>query len=250
MAKITGSALPAGLPNVTTENDAPALADVPAIFASDLAAIYGAVSGADSIASNTENPAPSINGRKGHDHSGGYGGRPIFRTVYTLVGDIGEDSTDKISKNGQGLLIDWPISGYTIGPDESIVWTLPTRFVVYVPPGDSSFTYGAYAYLGIGVIVANTRTGGAKAGDTQYIRIVNETTGAEVDLSMTANVTTVQNLESTGSGDRLAMRVGAANILSVAVYYVADSTAGSRSGTDPIVKGLELGVHEDPAGLA
>lgn len=86
-----------------TRSSVDAVADVPRILSADIASMVGHTDGGSALDATTPNPAPPNpgTGEKGHDHSGGYYGRPLYRTTLSLTCDLGsQDPTRNLTTNG------------------------------------------------------------------------------------------------------------------------------------------------------
>lgn len=230
MPKITSPFPPVPIDRDATQTDEDALVDLVRTAAGNVATLYGVVLGPDEIADNTPNPAPLAPGHsiRTHDHSGGWYGRPLRRTIYSVNMGEGQDLSSFISKNARNWF--FSRSGMADGTK-----AIPTgkgfqAFPVAVPGCDP--IEGAYNTLQTRAQVWVDSVDTLLAADTVTLRVLNVTTGHEVTFDVTTNTTGEQLFISSASDNPstlLNMKVGAINMLIVDFLVELTGTGGTRS---------------------
>lgn len=222
------------------QNGAPALADVPRALAGNAASVKGLLSGGSTVGSANAAPNPSprnFSGDYGHDHSGGYFGRPLFRSVATVwLSPIDADSVAGMT------MLEASTNTGAAGATTRTVAAGPT---VWIPPCDPND--GAYRDLAVVVRLEIISTS-LEPGDVLTVTIINNTANrrgrnSEATLVILGEDSTGVKVAESGVSSRLRCVPGMLNELSFRFTADRDGTAGSRSAIFRVLD-LELGVYE------
>lgn len=243
MTLARGSFPPLPFRTLSCRSQQPAIAEIAARLGGNLTTHVGHVVGGDDVA-GTPNPAPvNPSGDRGHDHSGGDYGRPLFRSVATI--DFNGGAFDLV--------------GWTPGPrahqktHSATAGGTTTRelhtstIAVWVPPCDPQPEVGAYAWLGVGVSINLTATA-LGASDTAAVLVRNLTRGlpvTEVSVGIGGALTSSPAelwAWSDANAERLPASPGRMNVLQVSTS-VTRAAGGSSRGCTLRLDALELGVY-------
>jgi len=167
----------------------------------------------------------------GHDHSGGYFGKPIFSTVgsTTLHGAQGETGVIYPAKFYQIYVENAPGGSTTIDTEPS--------FPVWIPNCD--LADGAYALVGVRLRVNMIATG---LGASDTLDLTVHIAKNEYTFSVASpNTTGVQYIGSSSAAERVATVPGAVNN----VYLSATATRAAGGA----VRGCILNIYEIEFGV-
>lgn len=238
MSTITGPWPPSQLPTERAKHGEPLLADVVRVPAANVALYEAHTMGKDTVGTTPSTTPLNGAGTRGHDHSGGEFGRPLFRSIYTTSLDDGGNVSSNIVSSGErpGRVI---ISG---DAGDDVVAQMNQPLFVWVPPCPAG---GAYDNVAVYCVIKHDSTS-LDAADDLKIRLRNEFPGYQrscvFDLSETS--TSAQRVGTSGQTERLELLPGIVN--PVRVEYELDlaaSPSGSRSATIDILQ-IEIGVYE------
>lgn len=236
---------PAPLDRRDTQNNRPALSDIPRRLSAGAAWLAGYIVGGEELeAGVTPNLSPRspMHGLRGHTHSGGLDGRPLFRSVLTLSLDPSNVYSTNLSKNGGQWVVEWSAN---VTASQSVTYPIGGPIPVFVPGCD--LVAGAYRQLGWRAIIRVLSSTNAQTGDVLTLNAKNITTNTEVSDAATTGAPTVATeyyLKSDAAGDCLPCQPGAVNIVSLSMTYTADGTAATRSADVALIE-FELGVFSD-----
>lgn len=240
MTRTIGLFPPAHLGLARVQNGAPGLADIPRTLAGNSATLKGLISGGATVGSANAAPNPTPrnwSGDFGHDHSGGYFGRPLLRSIATV--HLGQIAASSIA----GATLD-EVQPPTAGADAT-TRSLVRGPSVWVPPCDPHC--GAYRELGVTIRVEIVSTS-LEAGDVLTVGVIDYTTTARerlarADLVILDRDSTGVRVAESGAGAKLRAIPGALNSIGFLVSISRDGTAGDRTATVRLLD-LELGVFE------
>lgn len=236
------------LSRASTQTGQPVLREIGAVIAGHAMAHHAWATGDESLPDATMTTMPMAPGGtgRGHDHSGGVAGRPLFRTVYSsttgphnLSGGLNAHPGRRLEATGMG-------TGVTYGDASAPLF-------VDVPGCDPG-EWGAYSHLAIQAsawIHGGTSSYTAwDADDVVRVGIHNVTTGARVywDLDLTANdhgdERYLRSENASSTLDRLPMRVGAPNVVRAYMQVTLDASS-TATACKIWVPEIELGVYTD-----
>lgn len=216
-----------------------AWATLPARISADAALLAGMTVGG-SYVGGSPNPCQNWQGGYGHDHSGGYYGRPFQRSICNQRFALPHTTGGNID-GGSGL-------GYTreygdvqqiiTPPNETVEGTFISRFRQWIPNCDPDAEVGAFHELdGQGMIQESyTNTTGS---DTITLRIINHTLG---------DSTTCSGISAATAGNDsfyfsdLPCLPGAVNDFEM-VYDITTAAGGSNRTTSILLLDIEFGVE-------
>lgn len=231
---------PSPVQHAKTQNNDDALAEIVRSLSGNAATLHGHIVGGDSLDTATINAAPLNPGssQRGHDHSGGLYGSPLFRTVASL--QLADTSTYGTIATNDGL------QTFDIGSLSSTdiyIATVPVRAGVWVPGCDPG-PLGAYSRLGLRVLWYVSSGGGLKTDDILRLRVQNSTTGSQVllDLDGFAAAPSGDYTYESASTERLLMRPGALNQIAMRAEFETSATAGTRTLVFTL-SNVEFGVY-------
>lgn len=243
MVLARGSFPPLPFRSLSCKSQQPAIAEIAARLGGNLTTHVGHVVGGDDVA-GTPNPAPvNPSGDRGHDHSGGDYGRPLFRSVATLDFNGGAFDLAGWHPAPRAHQKDHPATAGGTTTRE----THTGFFALWVPPCDPQPDVGAYAWLGVGCGITLTATA-LGAGDTASVLVRNVTRGApatEVGVSIGGALTSSPAelwAWSDADAERLPVTPGRMNLLQVSTSVVR-AAGGSARGCTLRLDSLELGVY-------
>jgi hypothetical protein len=232
----------AAIPTRLCRNNYPAISEFMRSTSGNVATLLGWVYGGGEIyGSDVTNPAPPSpgHGLRGHDHSGGVHGRPLYRSVATVTLMTGAEVAGAANVSS--------------GEDESLIQfasvaasstsTLPQgdRFVVDVPGCDEG-PLGAYSVLGVTVLAYVQVATNVAALDAFKLVIRNETTDHSVTIEDTSVTTT--GLAVLRSAASLVMAVGQPNLVHIESASLVTVAGGVSRTLDVALMALELGVFD------
>lgn len=247
MTDVTQRFPPQPVPFAKAQNLKPGIAEIVQQSAGMLATLEGHSQGA-ALIGGASNPVPlNPSGDRGHDHSGGEFGRPLFRTVATMTFDDGRTFNSSAMEPG------YRAPGAIYVPDAADGLTNASRRIarhIWVPPCDP--VEGAYVSLGVAVALYGSGlthldvSSVPIVGDVATLRVWRAVAGAFVvaELDVTSPAVAGQKyVASSGVSTRLQMRPGAWNEI-VFELELARTTGGSTRGMDAWLLEAELGVYE------
>lgn len=235
------SIYPVGLlQRARTRNNKDALAEIPATLAGNIATLRGVILGGDTLDADTVNPAPLNPGssQRGHDHSGGLYGAPLFRTIASWNFDDHASITANITANQSP-------NEFAIEAAASETIYTPTAFLPLMlwVPGCDPGERGAYQGLGVRTVWYIEATSGGSSGDRLKLEVENRRTGTKVTLETSGTTSTGTKITaSADDGERLHIAPGELNHLIITTIFKASAVAGSRVLTARLIA-LELGVY-------
>lgn len=246
MTKLTSRWPPVPLPYARGQTAEPGLADLMSVDAACLMTLHGHTVGGEMLgnSSDTPNPAP-INpaGEYGHDHSGGWFGKALFRTIATTTFDDG--ATFNSAEIAGGVHYG-AIDVANAAGSENNFGTLPRRFFAFVPPCDP--VDGAYRELGIH-ITARLIVTALDASDSLIIQAWRSSEGSfdpildKADFTLSAPNTTGEKTAASGATTTLRVIPGAVNYFGLRVR-VERVAGGASRGCRIELQEIELGVYE------
>lgn len=246
---------PVPLPNAMTQNNKEARADIIRNLSASAAWVVGYTVGGEDLDTDTVNTSPRspMHGLRGHTHSGGLDGRPMFRTIASATFDDNGTWSANVetcpplnrsaafNARAQGSPLSFPLQdpGDGLGKFLSLGPPLP----VWVPGCDPRV--GAYISLGWRAHIEFTLATNVSSGDRFTLRLTNLTTGATAEDNRTS-IAVGRTAALASDTERLAVLPGQYNLLQVSAELYADavSAVGVRAVAASIF-GLELGVHID-----
>lgn len=202
-----------------------ALATLPARLAADTTLLAGMTVGGATI-NDTPNPCVNWQGGFGHDHSGGWYGRPFVKSVGSqhMRGSHG-DSADLDSGFLGSSYYDGDVTSLTIGASSTAKKNFIADVWQWVPNCDPSPDSGAFVVLkGLGML--DFTVGTLEAGDTLTVKIRNVTSGHTVSVS---GVTRTTSGNDSFYFNGLYCVPGALNQFVVEYDLTTDATASTRS---------------------
>lgn len=239
------------LDNASMQVGQPAAAEAIGAWAGDVLTMHAWTMGNVSLPGSTPHPCPVAPGGtgRGHDHSGGLAGRPLFRPVWSDHSspfDLLDSGVDDVSAR---ML---KISGIT---QDNIDYNDAGRPMLADIPGCEPGEYGAYNALDVQVMAwvdSNTSPYTSwHAGDVVRLIIDNLTTGGQVywDLDLTSSGNHGAELFLTSDGadgptTLLAMAPGRPNVLRVRLKVNLHSSSTATAAV-LWVPDIELGVSSD-----
>lgn len=230
----------APVPRSMTRNNKDALAEIIRTLAGNVATMHGHLNGGATLDADTPNPAPLNpgSGLRGHDHSGGIFGRPLFRSVASWALDTHESYSSNITPQQTPTEFSFEAEA-----DAELNTVTPITLMGWVPGCDPSD--GAYQNMALRVLWFVSATSGARAADRLDVRIANDLIpGVVTRLGVTGLNSTGSKIgESASSADeRLFVVPGALNPLRVSLQLITNATAGTRQITARLIA-LEVGVY-------
>lgn len=242
MVLARGSYPPLPYPMLALRSQQPAIAEIAARLGGNLTTHIGHIVGGDVVV-GTPNPAPlNPSGDRGHDHSGGYYGRALHRTVAAL--DFGGASYDPAGFDAAPSAYR---SGHAaVGASTTTVALVSQPIHVWCPPCDPTPGVGAYAQLAV-TARFDCESTALISGDAAFLRVVQATNGApsavvDVPFDTQPTSTGFYNAFST-STSKLPMAVGRMNTL-VLSTVVTRTGSGSARGVTLRLDSLDLGVYD------
>ena len=222
------------------------LADIPAQLGANAATMAGHATGG-AVVADVSNPAPvNPSGDRGHDHSGGYFGRPLFRSVASLCLDTHTAYSSNVlgqtDTTAYYLGVEAAGDGVTSWSDRHVIFDL---WVPPCPPG------GAYEDLGL-FVTGTYALSGMLSGDTVTLEARNlhsairsPANGAPLAFELTVDTPAAGGLKTLegGSGERVRVVPGALNAIKVGLKAARTTGGGSRS-CGFTLRDVEMGVYE------
>lgn len=176
--KVISGFAPSPLPIADVQNGAAATVDIIRAWAGNTMSRHAWATGDVDLPGDTPSPCPVAPGGtgRGHDHSGGRAGRPLYRSIFSRTAsphdllDTGVTGYTTIEHGTRLSIVGMTSTGVTYGDQ-----TAP--FGVWVPGCDPG-PYGAYSRLGVTLIGhINTAVTDAytdwDADDTVRVHVVN-----------------------------------------------------------------------------
>lgn len=242
---------PIPLDKADTQNCKPARSDIPRRLSASAAWLAGYIVGGDELeAGVTPNLAPRspMHGLRGHTHSGGLDGRPLFRTIATFSMDPADLlSANIVGENDGEWTTKWPNSTITASTETTV--PIGNPIPLFVPGCDP--VNGAYRRLGWHINFRVLAATSPQAGDTVSIIIKNNTTETTAETESAAGQPTVTTpaywtaVNGTALDSRLFCQPGVVNVLEFSVKYTADGTAATRNDVSLGIMEMEFGVFSD-----
>jgi hypothetical protein len=244
---------PVPLPNTLTQNNAEARADIVRNLSASAAWVVGYTLGGDELDTDTPNTAPRspMSGQRGHTHSGGADGKPMFRSIASAsLDDFGTYSVNVETQIDLNNLTEWSVRAagtplvapiYDPGDGSGVYVPMGPPLPIWVPGCDPR--EGAYVSLGWRVHLDVRTNTNVAAGDVLTLRITNTTTGASAEDTLTGLDSATFKSSLASDSETLSVNPGAWNVLQVSGELVADATAGIRD-LEIALLALELGVYQ------
>jgi len=222
-----------------TYNNRPLLAEIPRTLSGNVATMIGWTYGGGSIRGTTEgNIAPFApgHGQRGHDHSGGVHGRPLYRSIATTSfgGGSEAESITWLDGSDQTQLLFFNI------PASSSAY-LQTGFApwpIWVPGCDPG-PLGAYQYLGVTILGQIETATNMQTADALIFDVENSATGSLLQVS-DSSITTTGLFTARAAG--LVTRPGTYQTISIPrVRLQTTATVATRTLAFGLM-GVEVGV--------
>ena len=223
------------------QSNADALSDVVRTLSANVAVLKGYIDGGDQIDSDTANPAPLSPGQSlpGHDHSGGWFGRPFHVCLATF--NTGDNDFNNSFFSGQNNAGSFGFISVAANESQTVQW--PGVFPLWVPGCDPGRA-GAYSRLAASVIAGATFESGTQSNDEIEIRLYNRTSGDKITLTKTGGLaSTIWSLWTSSDDERLRMVPGRVNHVAMAVEFIASSTTATRQLTLAVDK-VSFGTYD------
>jgi hypothetical protein len=217
--------------------------------AANLTLIEGHINGAERVG-NIANPAPlNPSGDRGHDHSGGDFGTPLFRSIATVNVDGGETYSSNIAGTTypNTLCLFQYFSPATLEPGkEGAISSTSHLFHPWVPPCPPET--GAYQNLSVCAVM--TSDGALGASDLVWLRITNQHRLLRkpagdypfMRLAISSPGASGVRTDSSGSAERLLTVPGSINPLKCELEVTLDGGGSARAPYFQLLH-LELGVY-------
>ena len=251
MTKIVSEFPPYQLATDDARSDEDLLSEKLAVTAGNTATLWGYVTNVEDFADDQGNPCPPApgTGAPGHDHSGGYYGRPLFRSVFTLNLNVYDEAG--FTSVGADLAYQrssWGIRRTNIGVGLTAKAGHGSREMSIVPvpvPGCCPLR-GAYNALAIMADWEWDDAHSLNSADTATLRILNLTTGHAIEFDVDPDSFSMQRFQSDPSDDPstlLLMAPGRLNMITAEMVVTLDSGGTSRDAIGYLTA-LEGGVVE------
>jgi len=275
MTIITSRWPPMPLNKKQTQSEEIGFADLPQRMSGNASTMAAHVVGGDVIA-NAENPCPkNPSGDYGHDHSGGYMGRPVFKSIATISFDDGSFfNTSKYGYDGgsapnrigsaelhnSNLYIN-PVrlESEPGQPGDTNGTTDSREFILWVPPCDLS--RGAYLNCGFNVTIAYTpvsflTTVPITAADEIRIRLINTHSALRQDgigvsgfpiageTGILANPINEEIRFEESDGGNLTVVPGSLNPMKFGLQVALDGGGTGPRACEINILDLEIGVND------
>jgi hypothetical protein len=237
MSTLVGPWPPTQLPIDRAKHGEPMLSDVVRVPGANVSAYHAHTMGLDTVGTSAAQTPINGFGSRGHDHSGGDFGRPLFRSIYAATLDPGgQVSANIVATNRVGRVVLNGDPGTT--PKEQITHPL----FVWVPPCPAG---GAYDNCGVHIVaevVSTTLT----ASDEMTVRLRNLFPGYQraVSFSVSSPNSTGEKLfESRSNSERLELIPGALQAIRLEAEVALDGGGSNRGVTIDFYE-IEIGVYE------
>jgi len=263
--KIVSEFAPSPMPIADVQNGAAAAVEIIRSWAGNTMARHAWTTGAVDLPGDTPTPCPVAPGGtgRGHDHSGGRAGRPLYRSIYVQhISPHDLLDTNFTGVTGEGLRLS--ISGIDADGVDFVAQSSP--FLVDVPGCDPG-PYGAYSNLGVTLIghidtAATDAHGNWDADDLVRVEVVNLHPDLpdearvywDLDFSVGPHDQTSEIEMHSGNADNavggydrtLPAIPGEANPIVFRLVVNKDATAASAADDASIwLPEFELGVNDD-----
>lgn len=244
--------IPLPLANAVVRNSEPAESDIPRRLSAGAAWLHGYVNGPDQLDQWTPNPAPRspMSGKRGHTHTGGLDGRPIFESLIT-EDSANENTAGGLTENGGVVVQSWTCEESTI-PSTPADIAFPNGLRLpfggprprWIPGCDP--VQGAYVRLGWRIVLNVVVSTDLESNDTLQILIVNRTTGGFVSYDLDGiDATGIQRIGASVDAHRIPTLPGAWNLFDIDGKLTVVETAGNAARTLSVqLLQFEAGVYE------
>lgn len=239
------------LDNARMQVGQPVAAEALQAWAGDTMTMHAWTMGNVSLPGNTPHPCPVAPGGtgRGHDHSGGLAGRPLFRPVWQDH-DSPFDLLDSGVDDVPARLL--KITGIV---EDAVDYKTASDLMIADIPGCEPGEYGAYNALDVQAMAWVDTNSSAyttwHASDVVRLALDNLTTGGQVywDLDLTASGNHGAELylmsdDADSTQTRLAMKAGAPNVLRLRLKINLHSSSTATAAV-VWVPDIELGVATD-----
>jgi hypothetical protein len=239
----------AALRKTALQANSDALADVPRGLAANTAWLHGHTIGGDMLDTDTPNVTPRspMHGRRGHTHTGGVDGRPLYQTL--AVASLGDNShTSGLRAHGVTL---GKIYAASVNPDTIIRGKIPAPILCWIPGCDPGLDVGSYAFVGVAMQIEGYVDANLGASDTLSITIRNTTetsvASSTFDVGITASPWSgTFSFVSDATAERVATFPGRMNRFEIS--WVFTTVGGALLRTIGVeIQTLEFGVYGDLA---